>query len=671
MYKSLSVAIAYLCIPFLVFGQDTELAPLLAAKDDTAKVDRLQAYGNNLLDNDNQKAIGIFETTITLSKKLGYDYGLATGLRKIGYVKGQEGDYKEAIGYYRKAISYYEKGAHLKDILVCYNNIGANYRQFAKADSAIHYYLLGIKKFEASTPENQEAAIRNDLVSTYALLHGNISGLYGNMGNITKAVAYGTKAIRIAKEINDTSRLVLSMVSLSHAYFTNKEYDQSLSTSREATRLAIVKKDPIPLAKAYHLLSVSYTALGKLDSAIYAARASMRHAKNSDQQLYITSFLDLADAYHDKKEYRKEEALLEQGLKEFNRVDNIAFGRNIYGRLAEVKYAQGQYKQAYDYFAKSLEYKDSILSQQNREAIAELEIQYQTAQKEKSLSEKQLQLAQKDIEVKRSRLYMYFFLAGLIVAALVAVILYLQYRNKKTALAREIRFMHQEKEIQVLQALMQGEEKERSRIAKDLHDGVAGMLAAVKMHFNSLISHSQELLQREGYKQGIHLLDEAVQELRKTSHNLMPEVLLQHGLDEALHRYCNNVSNSNTLAVQYDSWGEIGRYKDSFELSVYRIVQELLNNVLKHSRATQVIVQMSHQNNLLCVTVEDNGIGFTKNKLSSDGMGLQSLHSKVQAINGRLEMETGPGSGVSAYLEFETTALKKETSQAPATADAL
>ncbi len=274
MYRNLPIAIALLGIPFLCFSQDATLKQLLAGKDDTSKVNRLQAYGQGLLDIDNQKAIPVYEATINISKKLNYDYGLATAFRKIGYIKGQEGSYKEAISYYRNAIDYYDKGDHLRDILVCYNNIAANYRQFAKADSAIHYYLLAIKKFEAGSSEmkKEKASVIKDMQSTYSLLHGNISGLYGNMGNIAKAVEYGTKAISIAREINDTVRVVLSMISLSHAWYTNKEYEKSLATSREAAQLALLKDEPVPLAKAYHLLSVSYTASGKLDSAIYAAK---------------------------------------------------------------------------------------------------------------------------------------------------------------------------------------------------------------------------------------------------------------------------------------------------------------------------------------------------------------------------------------------------------------
>jgi len=139
----------------------------------------------------------------------------------------------------------------------------------------------------------------------------------------------------------------------------------------------------------------------------------------------------------------------------------------------------------------------------------------------------------------------------------------------------------------------------------------------------------------------------------------MPEVLLQHGLDEALRRYCNNVNNSRLLQIQYDSWGEIGRFADSFELSVYRIVQELLNNILKHSKATQALVQLSRQEDLLTISIEDNGVGFS-GEGGNEGMGLRSLQSRIKAMNGKMELEASEQSGVCAYLEFDIAELKKE-----------
>ncbi|HEY1022807.1 MAG TPA: ATP-binding protein, partial [Flavisolibacter sp.] len=275
------------------------------------------------------------------------------------------------------------------------------------------------------------------------------------------------------------------------------------------------------------------------------------------------------------------------------------------------------------------------------------------------LSQQLLRIAEKEVQLQKSRQMTFFSIGSAVTACFLTMLIYLHFRGRRKLHQQQLQTLQQEKELHLLQAVMQGEEKERSRIAKDLHDGVAGMLAAVKMHFNSMALHVGGVLQSEGYRQGIVLLDEASQEVRKTSHNLMPEVLLQHGLDEAIHRYCNNITNSNKLRVQYDAIGEMGRFVDSFELSVYRIVQELLNNIVKHAKASEAIVQLSCQNHLLAITIEDNGIGIAKDAAQKDGIGLKSLKSRVKAMNGRLEFDSVSGQGLNAYLEFETAGLEK------------
>jgi signal transduction histidine kinase len=333
---------------------------------------------------------------------------------------------------------------------------------------------------------------------------------------------------------------------------------------------------------------------------------------------------------------------------------------DIYKGLSEAYSRLGNDTKALNFYKDYIVYRDSVTNDKNKKNVTELELKYQTARQEKIISEKQLQLTQRNLQLQKSKQYFLYSIGGAIVAFLIAGLIYNNLRNKKKAHARQLYTIQQEKEIQLLQAIMQGEEKERSRIAKDLHDGVAGMLAAVKMHFTSMALRIGGVLQTEGYHQGIKLLDEATFEIRKTSHNLMPEVLLQHGLDKALQRYCSSISNTHSLVVQYDSWGEIGRYKDSFELSVYRVVQELLNNIVKHSKAKQALVQVSQENSVLSITVEDNGIGFSNDNSDMSGMGLKSLKARVNAINGKIELNAEPGSGVSAYLEFETVGLKKE-----------
>lgn len=207
------------------------------------------------------------------------------------------------------------------------------------------------------------------------------------------------------------------------------------------------------------------------------------------------------------------------------------------------------------------------------------------------------------------------------------------------------------KEMHLLQALMEGEEKERSRIASDLHDGISGMIAAAKMHFTTLSSNIGHIVENKAYQQGMDLLEHASVQVRRTSHNLMPEVLLERGLAKALERYCTSVNN-DSLQLVFLSVGSIQRYPAGFELALYRIAQELIGNIIRHSQATQALVQLSQQGNILHLSIEDNGIGFAFNNLI-EGTGLASIKRRVAALQGNMEIDSSPGKGTQVYIEFD------------------
>ena len=478
--------------------------------------------------------------------------------------------------------------------------------------------------------------------------------------NTLHSTAQDTTLLRLHKLPDDTTK-INSLISYGKLNRSNP--DKAIPIYNEALAIAQKINDEDGVARAILGLAFINLSTGNFNECIRqyetAAQKAIALSKEvNDINHFGSATTTLAKAYSGKGDYKKAIALLNEMAQTSKEAHN-AIEEDVYEILADAYYKTGNYKKAADAYNKWVSIKDSSFQRGTNEMTAQQEVSYQTAQKEKQLSENKLQLVQKDFQLQKNRYYMYYTLAALIMALLIVALLFVRSRHKKRMHEQQLKSIQQQKELQLLQALMQGEEKERSRIAKDLHDGVAGMLAAVKMHFSSM-PNADDLIQVEGYQQGMKLLNEAAQEIRKTSHNLMPEVLLQHGLDEALRRYCNNVNNSKVLQIQYDSWGEVDRFNNSFELSVYRIVQELINNIIKHSKATHAIVQLSQQNDMLTISIEDNGVGFSGNDNGKDGMGLHSLQNRIKAMNGKLEMESSQQSGVSAYLEFEIAELKKE-----------
>ena len=226
------------------------------------------------------------------------------------------------------------------------------------------------------------------------------------------------------------------------------------------------------------------------------------------------------------------------------------------------------------------------------------------------------------------------------------LLLFVYFQTRKTQQQKIIN-LENEKENIALKSLIAGEEKERSRIAKELHDGIGSLLAASKMHASKLL-----LKNPETDPTLLNLLDSASKETRRISHNLLPESLMNKGLDVALQDFISSINESQLLNANYQSINLSGSLPQPLQLSIYRIVQELINNIIKHSEATEALVQLNQNKSKLIITVEDNGKGFSFDK-SKSGIGLQNIKSRLSLLKGKMEVDSNESMGTSVYIEFE------------------
>jgi signal transduction histidine kinase len=161
----------------------------------------------------------------------------------------------------------------------------------------------------------------------------------------------------------------------------------------------------------------------------------------------------------------------------------------------------------------------------------------------------------------------------------------------------------------------------------------------------------------------MELLDEASADLRKTAHNLMPEILLQEGLAKATRLFCERVSKGHSLEIIYETWGKSRPLAGDIELTAYRIIQEMINNILKHAGATQALVQIVFHDSQLCITVEDNGRGIPGIANGKEGVGLQTIRERVKLLNGQIDIAGKPGKGTSVYIELTIATSKQNTAE--------
>lgn len=249
----------------------------------------------------------------------------------------------------------------------------------------------------------------------------------------------------------------------------------------------------------------------------------------------------------------------------------------------------------------------------------------------------------------QTQLILFIAIAAIIFIVFVLGLLFLLAQFRKRKIIHE-----KEKEVLTLQSLLQGQEIERERMARDLHDGLGGILSGIKLNLSSMkgnviISEKDVNL----FTKSIDQLDNAIAEMRRVAHNMMPEALLKFGLTEAIQDYCDGINESNMVKLKFTNLGIAPPLEKSVEVILYRIIQELTNNAIKHANPKNILIQLSKNESILNLTVEDDGKGFdTKQLANSKGTGLKNVQSRVDYLKGNFAIESTFGKGTSFIIEI-------------------
>jgi signal transduction histidine kinase len=333
---------------------------------------------------------------------------------------------------------------------------------------------------------------------------------------------------------------------------------------------------------------------------------------------------------------------------------------NTYELLKNIAIKRNDYKKALEYAALNKQYADSATNSATQLVTLSLESKYQHQKKEKEIAELTSMAAEKELAIiKRNRMLM----ISIITAVTLLLVISLLYRNskqKQTIAEKEQRlqqehilFLQRQQQVVSLQSMLNGQETERTRIARDLHDGLGGLFSTVKMNFSAL-QHEHDVLQHDQlFQKSYDLVDTASTELRRIAHNMMPEVLMKLGLIQAVQDMCAAISAGKLLQVSMQAYGMHQRLNASTEIMLYRILQELINNIIKHAQATEAIIQFNKDGSRLTVTVEDNGRGFNMQEVdTTKHTGMETIKTRVHYLNGNINIDSQNGIGTTILMEF-------------------
>lgn len=201
------------------------------------------------------------------------------------------------------------------------------------------------------------------------------------------------------------------------------------------------------------------------------------------------------------------------------------------------------------------------------------------------------------------------------------------------------------------QSLLLGQETERRRLSKEIHDGVGPNMSTLKLQLDAIKRKLTDETNKIAIDRITSSISEIAQDIRQISHDLMPSSLIDFGVVTALSNFSNKISSSGDIEVEYQSNFGDKELPQEYELNIYRIVQELVNNAIKYSQCKSIQINLTQEDDLIKVFVQDDGIGMTKDA-SLDGIGLNNISSRVESLQGNLEIDSQPGGGVTAHIEL-------------------
>jgi two-component system NarL family sensor kinase len=630
---------------------DSLLKQLNNAPNDSVKARSLLDIGEAIEGILTEKSFDYYQQALVLSKQIKNTRLILSSLNDVGVCYIQLNKMDSAIIIFEEAIVVAKKMNDTLRVARILANIGNVYLHKKEQVKAIEYYFQSAGLWETVADQNRLPA-----------LYSNINSLLNDQKEYTKALEYGNKAIALAKKTGDDYSTVNALLNLSNTYDDLGNFEKQHKLLQEALPLAKKGGDIEQIAAVYDDLGDYYYAKKQYQPSLDNYLEGHSYVLQMGNKYHLcTSLAMLAEVYYKLNQNDNASQYILQAEKIADEVGARADLKKIYLTRAEIEQQAGNYKLASEYFSKTLTLSDSLFKVTTSEKVADVEAKYQNEKKQQEIL--QLEKVKKILAFSiKQKSTLNYFLFGSLTALL--VVIFLGYRNlrHRQQLAKQqdelqqqrIRELEKDKQLVAVAAMLKGQEDERSRLAKDLHDGLGGLLSGVKfslsnMKDNLIITPDNMTV----FERSLDMLDTSIRELRRVAHNMMPEMLTKFGLNEALKDYCNTINSSKLITIKYQSLGMEARLDKSVEIIIYRIIQELLNNTMKHATASEAFVQLIREQNRLSVVVEDNGKGFDSSLMENNkGAGLTNVRSRVDYLKGQLDIHAEPGKGTLVTIEF-------------------
>ncbi len=647
MKKYILIIYIALIIPFQLLANNLEFDSLLQSTKTTQQYDSLIKYF--FLNKDTTKENENLSKIFGLAEKLNYPKGLFYVNDGMGVLNRNLSDYSKALYYHRKALAIAEKTGNIYFQVQALNNIGVVYRRIDDNSKALFFHIKALKLAEEI----------ND-VKNICIAYNSIGNIYFSLAKYNEAIMYFEKALPLEKKRGNLLGVSINLDNIGSVYEALGNNDKALNNYKNSLYYDLAIKNKAGEGICYNAIGNIYLKKKLYKLAIFYFNKSLEISKGTGDLIYVaSSYTSIANTYLQVKDYGRAIEAFQKGLEIAVKIGSKSQISIAYDGLSQCYQGKSDFNKALKFYQESVIYNDSILNEQNLQQIAHLEAEY-----DKEKKSQQIKLLEKD---KRAAILYKLITTILFVAFFISVIIgIVVILQRRRIITQELNIKEQkiidlEKErlLVATKSVLKGEEIERGRLARELHDGLGGLLSGIKLSFNNIKENIRVSPEHEGnFSKTLNLIDTSIKELRYIAHNLMPQALVKYGLKDALSDFCSNLSSNRNINILFHYYGNEKRLSSSFEISIYRIVQELINNAIKHSKAKEIIVQLIVDDSRLNISVQDNGVGFDTSLIKTvKSAGLANIYARVESNEGFIDIFSKHGEGTEITIDFP---LKEE-----------
>ncbi|WBX71698.1 tetratricopeptide repeat-containing sensor histidine kinase [Tenacibaculum retecalamus] len=586
-----------------------------------------------------------------LKKSIKSRYALMNSNMILAYYFNRNTAIDSSIFYAKESLRLNTEGGDslkAKRKSTIYNLLGKNYNIKGLNSESKKWYIKGI----------EEAQKYNEKYSYYANTHG-LALTYYNDKDLKKALSTFKECLSYVedKEITYGSYINIGMI-----YGELKQYNASNEFLKKAYDISLIENNAKAMAVILLNLADNAVEQKNTDKAkeLYTETIAISN-KEGFYQLKTEAKIGLGNIYVFLKSY--ENAGLTYSVALIDAIEYGLLGRQlkIYEKLKKLAIKRNNYKDAYYHNSNYFKIRDSINELQKVEKINELEVKYETIKKEKEivLLKKDQDLQEfnlkKEKENKKLMLASFLILLVLVISVLVNYYLRLQAQSELNKKEKEINLqkvttLYKEKELELIKANITGRDIERERIAQELHDSIGGNLAAIKLQLGSTKITNPAHLKKVSIQ-----IDDTYTQVRNISHSLISDQKKGDDFCDAIEIYLNNIGDSSNIVTSFTVHPKkkINGLPQDIKAEVFKIIQELITNTLKHAKASfmELNVNLS-DNKRLSIMFEDNGVGFNFYE-TPKGLGYVNIKNRLDKIDGTLMVDSKKGRGTIINIEIE------------------